>query len=513
MFDTMNEKSLSLNKELLDKYFILNPNYIMRSDINRIILASTRFTDFDNIAQDNLATFIHPIHAMMLSFFKGDKTLNENLLEISSFFNITFETAYDLVVHFINNEKRVVVEYDNTFFYYPNKILIEYQTSFSIRTYTVLDFNLKGSFDFNTTRYNIPIDVAILLNTRCVTDCVYCYADKKIIHDCKIPFSRLVELIREAKRLGVRSFDLQGGELFLYEYWYELLRELFNAKYSLYISTKYPLSLEQILQLKELGVKEIQISLDSIFSDDLKKNLRVSENYCHKILNTIKLLNDNNFRIKLKSVITSLIFSIEKMEQYIDFFKQYENIYIIEFTAPAHSMYKSQEEFLSFRLTSGNIEEIKELLLRKQDECHFKLFADVNVTDKSFSLPAEVKSEFFPKRNMCTGNQSALLILPNGDVTLCEKSYFNKNLTIGNILENSIMDVWDSERAKNLFFIPQSSFPEDSACSRCSEFEDCRYNLGVCWVDAMASYGEENWLYPSPNCPFAPQPKYITYCE
>ncbi|MDY0389030.1 MAG: SPASM domain-containing protein [Methanolobus sp.] len=114
---------------------------------------------------------------------------------------------------------------------------------------------------------------------------------------------------------------------------------------------------------------------------------------------------------------------------------------------------------------------------------------------------------------MCTGNQSALLILPNGDVTLCEKSYFNKNLTIGNILENSIMDVWDSERAKNLFFIPQSSFPEESACSKCAEFEDCRYNLGVCWTDVMASYGEESWLYPSPNCPFAPQPKYITYCE
>lgn len=509
----MNKRGFLLNKELLGKYFILNPNYIMRSDINRIILASTRFTDFDNIAQDNLATFIHPIHAMMLSFFKGDKTLNDNLLEISNFFNITFETAYDLVVPFINNEKGVVVEYDNTFFYYPNKILIEYQTSFSIRTYTVLDFNLKGPFDFNTTRYNIPIDVAILLNTRCVTDCVYCYADKKIIHDCIIPFSRLVELIKEAKRLGVRSFDLQGGELFLYEHWYELLHELFNAGYTLYISTKYPLSFKQIAQLKELGVKEIQISLDSIFADDLVKNLGVSENYCFKILYTIKLLNDNSFRIKLKGVITSLIFSVERMEQYIDFFKGYENIYIIEFTAPAHSMYKTQEEFFSFRLTSGNIEEIKELLLRKQDECHFKLFADVNVTDKSFSLPAEVKSEFFPKRNMCTGNQSALLILPNGDVTLCEKSYLNKNLTIGNILENSIMDVWDSERAKNLFFIPQSYFPEVSACSKCSEFEDCRYNLGVCWTDVMASYGEENCLYPSPNCPYAPTPKYITYCE
>ena len=75
------------------------------------------------------------------------------------------------------------------------------------------------------------------------------------------------------------------------------------------------------------------------------------------------------------------------------------------------------------------------------------------------------------------------------------------------------MDIWNSNNAKKLFYISKASFPKESECSKCLDFEQCRYNLGVCWIDVMAAYGLENWQYPSPNCPYAPKPKYITYSE
>lgn len=280
----MNKTVLPMNCDMINRKYILNPNYILRNDLNRIILTVTGSKDFENITQENLATFIHPIHAMMLSFFKGDKTLLENLEEIAYFFNISTNSGYDLIYKFINNNKRVVVEYDNNFFYFPRMVLVEYEKKFTFRSYSVHDFNLKSTLDFDSTRFNIPIEASILLNNRCVTDCVYCYADKSNINDCKIPFERLIEVIEETKRLGFRNIDLQGGELFLYDYWYKLLKELFKAKYSVYISTKYPLSIKQIHQLKDLGVKEIQISLDSIFADDLQKNLNVNDNYLYNIM-------------------------------------------------------------------------------------------------------------------------------------------------------------------------------------------------------------------------------------
>lgn len=510
----MLQSNTGINAESLYKVFIFNPCYIMRSDINRIILTTSGSKEFDKIGQDNVSTFIHPIHAMMFSFFKGNKNLKEILDQLAYFYEISLETAYNLISKFIENEQRVVVEYDKFFFYFPPKILIEYKKCYPIRTYSVDDFNLKGDLNFTTYRFNIPIETSILINNRCITDCVYCYADKRQIHNCTIPFERLQEIIEETKKLGFRNFDIQGGELFLYEHWYELLNELLKASYSVYISTKYPLSSKQINQLKELGIKEIQISLDSIFTEDLQANLGVSENYRDNILISIKQLNDNGFSIKMKAVITSQIYNLERIEKYIDYFKQFDNIKKVEITAPSHSRFKTQTDFFSYRLTLGNIREIKNLVMRKNNQCHFELSADVAVEDSStHNLQFDDKKEKFSKRARCTGNQSSFLILPNGDVTLCEEAYFNKNLIIGNILKNSIMDVWNSKRATNLFYIKQTKFPMVSPCSRCTEFEECRYNLGVCWVDAMAAYGEENWLHPVPDCPYSPPVKYVTYCQ
>ena len=125
----------------------------------------------------------------------------------------------------------------------------------------------------------------------------------------------------------------------------------------------------------------------------------------------------------------------------------------------------------------------------------------------------EEKKKAFSERARCTGNQSSFIILPNGDVTICEEVYFNKNLVIGNILENSIMDVWNSDKAKNLFYISQSVFPKESPCSKCHEFEACRHNLGICWFDVIASYGEENRLFPAPDCPYSPPTEVIRYFE
>lgn len=71
------------------------------------------------------------------------------------------------------------------------------------------------------------------------------------------------------------------------------------------------------------------------------------------------------------------------------------------------------------------------------------------------------------------------------------------------------MDVWNSKRAKELFYISQSVFPKDSPCARCLEFKECRYDLGVCWSSVIAAYGEEKWLYPAPMCPRAPIPENV----
>jgi radical SAM protein with 4Fe4S-binding SPASM domain len=502
-----------MENEILKNSYVFNPCYILRSDVNRVILTDSGKNRYEKLGDSNFSEFIHPIHAMFLTFFKGNKTLNENIKEISYFFSMEEDKVYELVKQFIENKGTIAVEFDGNFYYYPQKILIENNQRFQ-RTYQAEDFNIIDKLDFEKQRYNIPVECTIVLNTTCVTDCIYCYADKRNCMKNQIPFERMCEIVDETKQLGFKNVDITGGELFLYERWYDFLMLLYKNDYEPYLTTKVPIGQKEVSLLKELGVEAIQVSLDSIFAEDLETNLRVGKQYHQKILNTINILDKNGIRIKIKSVLTKQIFDIEKIEKFIDYFKQFENVRVVELTAPGVSNYKSNEEFLQYRLSFEQIQQMQELINKKINEVQFELSLDANVyTKELFCNSFENKKLRFYKRARCTGNERSFYILPNGDVSICEELYFNKNLKLGNILNQSIMEMWESEQAKNLFYISQNKFPKESYCSKCVEFNDCRHKLGVCWVDVIAAYGSDNWLFPSPECPYSPQIKNKIYCE
>lgn len=491
----------------LDNIYILNPIYILRNDISRIVLATNDLKNFESSKHSSIITFIHPIYAAMLSFFRGDNTLKDNIHEISLFMNITKEQAFNIVVKFLENKSPISVEYDNNFFYFPDNILIQKQSNHRSHNYAPHDFLINENFDCESARLNIPLEASILINNRCATDCIYCYADKREIYDCIIPLERLKELVLEARKIGITAFDIQGGELFLYKHWDELLKVLIEANYNVYISTKFPLVKKNIKYLKSLGINEIQISLDSIFEEDLILCLGVSKKYHTEILNTINELNYEGFHIKIKAVITAPIFNLEKTLKYIEYFKQYNNVDIVELTVPSHSLYKSQEDFNNYKLSISQIESLKEFVIEQVDNCKPFFSLELDVPERKHVCKSfEDKLSLFNRRSKCSGNLSSFIILPNGDIGLCEETYFNKNFILGNILNKSIMEVWGSQEAREMFYLKQSDFPQNSPCSKCLEFEPCRHCIGVCWTDAMAAYGEENWLYPVPDCPYAPNP-------
>lgn len=206
--------------------YILNPIYVLKNDVSRIVLATIDLKDFESSKHNNIITFIHPVYAIMLSFFNGNNTLEENIKEISEYMGITEDQAVNIVSKFIENTGGISVEYDNSFFYFPDKMLIKHNERKIARSYTPSDFIINEEFDCESARLNIPLEASILINNKCMTKCIYCYADKRQIYDCSIPLERLKELIIEARMIGITSFDIQGGELFLYEHWYELLKIL-----------------------------------------------------------------------------------------------------------------------------------------------------------------------------------------------------------------------------------------------------------------------------------------------
>ncbi|MEG1485536.1 MAG: radical SAM protein, partial [Bacteroidales bacterium] len=70
----------------------------------------------------------------------------------------------------------------------------------------------------------------------------------------------------------------------------------------------------------------------------------------------------------------------------------------------------------------------------------------------------------------------------------------------------SIMEMWQSPKARNLYYISQNEIRPESKCKTCVEFSDCRRPVGICWKEVVMAYGNENWDYPTPGCPLAPIP-------
>ena len=69
----------------MNKVYVLNPYYHLRHDIHRVALFSTG-TGAETGCSRNWHTFIHPLQAVMLSFFTYDRPLQETIPLLCDFF-------------------------------------------------------------------------------------------------------------------------------------------------------------------------------------------------------------------------------------------------------------------------------------------------------------------------------------------------------------------------------------------------------------------------------------------
>ena len=265
---------------------------------------------------------------------------------------------------------------------------------------------------------------------------------------------------------------------------------------------------DEVKCLAELGINHLQISLDSLIPAHLQKILGVTEDYVGQIKETFKLLEKYQIPVVVHSIINRYNDNVEDLQSIYDFLSSLSNVryWLPEVVGP--SIY-AKIEFKDFK---PRIDEIP-ILSDKMDELVKKAkFKTINGIKKSIGHDSEeqdfdTKMNSFMSRGLCSGNFSHMYILPTGDVTMCEELYWNKNFIMGNVKEQSLMDIWTGNKALSLYHICQNDIPEDSHCSKCEFFNDCRDVRQICYREIIKAYGEDKWYYPDVNCPYAPSPK------
>ncbi|PKQ62710.1 hypothetical protein BZG02_10885 [Labilibaculum filiforme] len=492
---------------MLEKIIIFNPYYHIHHDINRAFILNDNFFQIDNeVAKSEFHTLIHPIQASFLSFFDGEHKLSEILPKIANFLRISEEEALEKVNMFYYNQE-INVEYDNHVFGLPPNLLIEKSNVPRKTKYNPSDFLMTKNFlDLKQNRFNKPNNFTIVINNICYTNCKYCYADKKEARQCQLSSMQFGKIISDAHQLGIKQIDITGGELFLYKEWYELLTELKNYNYFPYISTKVPINEQQIIKLKGLGYDFIQFSLDSADPLTLTDLLDVDENYISKVKETLSNLQKHGFKVTINTVLTNKNSDRNQLNQLINFLNKYENVKEVQFAVMGYSINMTYENYMDYKMKKSKLAELDKIVDELQSVYSKKKIAIAGFSEeKEYVASVSEKTKSFNERAMCSGNFNSFIMLPNGDVTICEELYFRENFIMGNLLENTIDEVWNSDKAKNLFYLKNLFENSHSICKECSIIDECRISgLGVCWTEIIGAYGENNLSYPDPRCPHAP---------
>ena len=486
----------------MEKTYYLNPDYILRNDLKRVILTSPD--------GEGVTTFIHPLQAMILSFFDQPIEYSANIQRISENLNISESEIEDFLSKLINNSDKIWIGSGSTSCHFPENVLIENPENYSARGYHFRDFLMNGNdLDLISKRFYIPIEATLMINSICHTDCAYCYADRNYKFDSKIPFEKLCEIIDEAKKLNFRKLDTSGGEFFLYHNWEKLLEKLIASGFNSSIPTKIPLSSEQIKKIKSLGLKQIQISLDSTNPENLARILNVPKNYWYQLDNTFKELEKSGLNFRVNTIITSLNCNYHEIEDLIEYLLKYTYFDEISIGIVAYTLYKTNEQNENIIPRKTDADNIMNKLRERYKENEKIVLSGVQAKEDNYHLSEDA---FFSKA-LCTGNLQLFYILADGKVTLCEELYWHPKFIIGDLTKQTIMEMWNSKEALELYHLKQTEYNEQSKCRSCDAFSDCHLYGNKCWREILKVYGKDNWHFPDPRCSLSPEPIHNIYAS
>lgn len=482
---------------------LFNPDYVLKPDLGRTLLLPFDTTRTEINVFDS---FIHPIHAIILSFVKGD-SIEETIDNASNYLNVDNTYIENFITPLINNKKEKYTKIGNKLISFPsNTIISSTKKSNKIRTYNPDSFLYK-KLDLRFKRHLTPSRITLMVTNKCVTNCFYCYADRRKKVDCEIPLDRIKKIIDEAKKLNVIDFNVIGGEFFLYKYWREVLAYLYKKNYMPFVSTKVPIDEQDVVFLKNMKIKDIQFSLDTLIPEHLKDIVGVRDKYMADVKKMLYLLNKHKINTIIHSIITAKNDTIEDMNSIYEYIKGFDNIVYWRADLVGPSIYLRGKSYSDIKYNNDNVLKLIPYFKKISENSIFpiKYSSLLSVSEKK-NITYHEKLKIFNNRGICSGNFSSLFILPDGKVTICEELYWHPQFIIGNIIEQSLEEVWNSRRAHEVYAFKQHNIAPSSACAICEEYEKCRSLKQVCWRDIIRAYGSENWTYPDPNCPKSPIP-------
>lgn len=482
--------------------YIFNNYYCLHHDLKRTFILTN---DSERIEpkvpiNNRWKSIIHPIYAMMLSFFSTPISIQDAINKIANFFEISEDEVRSFINAIINNTEPGHTDFEGYENGFPINIIIDAEKeTHGRRLYKPTDF-IFNEFDPLTRRMFVaPLTIVFMPNNNCYTQCLYCYADTKTRKGA-LSEEEIINFIENASKNKVREILLTGGDFFIHSNWKKILSILISHGYTPdMISTKKPLSIEDIIFLESLGVR-LQISLDSIDEDICHNLLSVNKEYVNKMKDSLIRINNSTIPFQVSTVLTGLNDTVEELEKLKFFLSNLSNLRHWEIRVAFKSLYSSSN-FDDIKSTRKQIAKIENWVSKNKGSFHTLLLWSPD-EDAKYQKTKGGSLNF--EGPICSANMTNMVVLPNGDVTICEQLYWNKDFLIGNIKEHTIEEIWNSKKALSIWNRSRNAIKRDSPCHTCKVFSECFKYANRCYANIIKAYGFDNYDYPDPRCHIAP---------
>jgi hypothetical protein len=227
-----------------DEVLVLDPDWSIRPDDNRAVQTNR-----------DPATFIRGLitteRAVLTALLDGNRTLSDLAVAVSYLFDLLPAQARDTVRRFAKDTLVRLVR------------LRDIPEGRTIPVYDPAQFARAGAKFPRHRRLKSPITITWMPTLQCGTNCLYCYMNRRPIPaNGMLPDKRVRQLLEEVIGLQIPAMLMAGGDPFAHPHILDYLDILIRAGVRVQISTKMTLTRAQVMRLADIGVKEIQFSID-----------------------------------------------------------------------------------------------------------------------------------------------------------------------------------------------------------------------------------------------------------
>ena len=424
--------------------------------------------------------YIHPVYAVLLALLDGKVERDDLLHVLTAVFSYETDGAAEILDKALTDFADFLVTSPK-----PSPIKQRYEAT---------DFLFEPHGDPNLRRLSAPISVAWLVTERCPFNCIYCCIRTYPVNATDTGEMTSVQaerFVEDCIRSGVQSVTVHGGEPFLRQDLPELMGHLLTNDVHVCVSTKLPMKEKTVERLAEIGLPELQISIDSPDASEAD-HLVGRSGYLRGAFRNIDLLQQFGISVKSNTVVTS-----RNVHQIPELLRELAAMGVRKMTLAGYLRgFWTHEDRLfpdphSLQTMAEKIERLKGEL------------PEVELTMCPLESPREASLSNGGKHlSGCSGGRSGLVVGADGKVNICDRMVGFDDVVVGDVTESSLMEIWDGNLLANLMDPPPEFFT-GTACADCSMMDACNRRTRCYYRTKMV---DGRLFGPDYLCPVVPPP-------